>query len=146
MKRRRFIPILVVALAGIAVVGGIAIYNRRADSDIVADVRAEELAGHSGDRALQQYVRIDTSNPPGRELAGAQFLADLLRKHGLKPEIIESAPGRANVYARLEGKRRGEGLPLLNHIDVVPADPKMRIGAVRGGHLRQSVVGADRST
>src|SRR5207253_1871166 len=70
---------------------------------------------------LRAYVRIDTSNPPGREMGGARFLADLLEKHGLKAEIIESAPGRANVYARLPGKRRGEGLLLLNHIDVVPA-------------------------
>src|SRR5262249_45026717 len=61
--------------------------------------------------------------PPGREMAGARFLADLLEKHGLKAEVIESAPGRANVYARLKGKREGEGLLLLNHIYVVPGTP-----------------------
>lgn len=72
---------------------------------------------------LQQYVRIDTSNPPGRELAGARFLAALLERAGVRAEIIEPAPGRASVYARIHGRRPGEGLLLLNHIDVVAADP-----------------------
>ncbi|MGH9420390.1 MAG: M20/M25/M40 family metallo-hydrolase, partial [Thermoanaerobaculia bacterium] len=70
---------------------------------------------------LQQYIRIDTSNPPGNELPGAKFLAAILEKNGIHAEIIESAPGRANVYARITGKQHGDGLLLLNHIDVVPA-------------------------
>ncbi len=72
---------------------------------------------------LQQYVRIDTSNPPGNETRGAKFLADILAKNGVHAEIIESAPGRGNVYARIRGKRPNEGLLLLSHIDVVPAPP-----------------------
>jgi acetylornithine deacetylase/succinyl-diaminopimelate desuccinylase-like protein len=71
---------------------------------------------------LQQYVRIDTSNPPGLEMAGARFLMDELAQNGIQAELIESAPGRANVYARLPGRRPGEALLLLHHIDVVPAD------------------------
>lgn len=70
---------------------------------------------------LQQYLRIDTSNPPGRELAGAQWLAAQLRAAGIPSEIIESSPGRANLYARIRGREPGKGLLLLNHIDVVPA-------------------------
>ncbi|MBI2214395.1 MAG: M20/M25/M40 family metallo-hydrolase [Acidobacteria bacterium] len=69
---------------------------------------------------LQEYVRIDTSNPPGRELDGARFLIAELARRGVTAELIESAPGRANVYARIKGKRRGDGLLLLHHIDVVP--------------------------
>lgn len=71
---------------------------------------------------LQQYIRVDTSNPPGNELAGARFLARELAKGGVRAEIIESAPGRANVYARIRGRSQSGGLLLLNHIDVVPAD------------------------
>jgi acetylornithine deacetylase/succinyl-diaminopimelate desuccinylase-like protein len=71
---------------------------------------------------LQEYVRIDTTNPPGNELAGARWLAALLAKENLPYEIIESAPGRANLYARIRGRRQGEGLLLLNHIDVIRAD------------------------
>ena len=70
---------------------------------------------------LQQYVRIDTSNPPGKEIEGARWLAAILGKHGVKSEIIEPAPGRATLYARIRGKRPNEGLLLIHHIDVVPA-------------------------
>lgn len=70
---------------------------------------------------LRAYIRIDTSNPPGRELEGARFLIDELARRGVKAELIESAPGRANVYARIKGRTDGEGLMLLNHIDVFPA-------------------------
>jgi acetylornithine deacetylase/succinyl-diaminopimelate desuccinylase-like protein len=73
---------------------------------------------------LRDYVRIDTSNPPGKEAAGAQWLVGQLRGAGVVPEVIESAPGRLNVYARLKGTTSGEGLLLLHHIDVVPADAK----------------------
>jgi acetylornithine deacetylase/succinyl-diaminopimelate desuccinylase-like protein len=125
MKTRRWIPASVVAILGIVVIGALVVYNRRADTDIRSQMYVPKNSPITPEIALlQSYVRIDTSNPPGLELAGARFLAGLLEKHGLKAEIIESAPGRANVYARLEGKRRGEGLLLMNHIDVVPAPPK----------------------
>ncbi|HEY0590810.1 MAG TPA: M20/M25/M40 family metallo-hydrolase [Thermoanaerobaculia bacterium] len=73
---------------------------------------------------LQQYLRIDTSNPPGNEIAGARFLERQLANAGVRAEIIQSAPGRANVYARIRGSSPGEGLMLLSHIDVVPANAK----------------------
>ncbi|TFH27045.1 MAG: hypothetical protein E4H00_09910, partial [Myxococcales bacterium] len=47
-------------------------------------------------RLLQQYVQIDTSNPPGNEIAGARFLAQQLKAAGISAEIIEPSPGRAN--------------------------------------------------
>ena len=72
---------------------------------------------------LRHYVGIDTSNPPGNELPAAQWLAQILASNGVHAEIIESAPRRASVYARIKGKRPDEGLLLLHHIDVVPANP-----------------------
>lgn len=71
---------------------------------------------------LQEYVRIDTSTPAG-QVQGAQWLAAVLRREGIEPELIASAPDRLNVYARIRGRKRGDGLLLFNHIDVVPADP-----------------------
>lgn len=67
---------------------------------------------------LQELVRIDTSTPAGAA-AGARWIADRLRKGGVQPELIASAPGRLNVYARIRGRKRGEGLLLFSHIDVV---------------------------
>lgn len=68
---------------------------------------------------LQEYVRIDTSTPAGAA-QGARWLVALLAKNGVQAEIIQSAPDRLNVYARIKGRRSGEGLILFNHIDVVP--------------------------
>jgi acetylornithine deacetylase/succinyl-diaminopimelate desuccinylase-like protein len=70
---------------------------------------------------LQEYLRLDTSNPPGQELPAARWLAGILTRNGVKAEIIETAPGRANVYARVKGRRTGDGLMLTHHIDVIPA-------------------------
>lgn len=70
---------------------------------------------------LQEFVRIDTSTPAG-SANGARWVAAQLQKRGIAAEMIESAPGRLNVYARVKGRNRGNGLMLFNHIDVVAAN------------------------
>ena len=70
---------------------------------------------------LRQYIQIDTTNPPGNELVAAQFLKRVLAREGIDAQLIESAPGRANLIARLPGKSRGPALMLMHHMDVVPA-------------------------
>ncbi len=74
-------------------------------------------------RWLQEYIRLDTQNPPGNEILGARFFARIFDAEGIEYEIAESAPGRANIWARLEGGDR-PGLLLLHHMDVVPADAR----------------------
>jgi len=71
---------------------------------------------------LQDYLRVDTRNPPGNEILGARFFAEIFEREGIPYEIAESAPGRGNIWARLEGGDE-PGLVLLHHMDVVPADP-----------------------
>ena len=68
---------------------------------------------------LQQYIAIDTSHK--NEIDGARWIGQQLDRAHIAYEIFEPAPGRANLYARIRGKRRGEGLMLASHIDVVPA-------------------------
>lgn len=70
---------------------------------------------------LSRYLQVDTTNPPGNEKLGAQFLADILEKNGIHAELFETAPGRSCVYARLKGNGKKRPMILLNHIDVVPA-------------------------
>lgn len=73
---------------------------------------------------LRDYIRIDTTNPPGGEGAAAEFLAQHLADAGLEPQILTDPDGRANVVARIRGEGPpGEALCLLHHMDVVPADP-----------------------
>ena len=71
---------------------------------------------------LQRYLTIDTTNPPGNEIAGARFLAEVLAADGIPSETVESAPGRANLVARLSGDGSLGGIVLHHHIDVVYAD------------------------
>src|SRR5437762_7673456 len=76
-------------------------------------------------RLLQEYVRIDTSNPPGDTRKAADFLAGVLARDGIQVTRYESAAGKAIVYARLKASTTpaaGKALVLLNHMDVVPAD------------------------
>jgi acetylornithine deacetylase/succinyl-diaminopimelate desuccinylase-like protein len=75
-------------------------------------------------KLLQEYVRVNTSNPPGNEVSGARWLGARLAREHVAYEIIESAPGRGNLYARIRGRRHDGALLLLNHIDVMPADPR----------------------
>lgn len=72
---------------------------------------------------LANYIRVDTTNPPGNETRGAEFFAAIFEAAGVKYEIAEPAPGRGNIWARIKGGRK-PGIVLLNHIDVVPADPR----------------------
>lgn len=78
------------------------------------------------DEALDLFrdlLRIDTTNLPGNELPAAELLADSLRRDGLDPVLLESAPGRGNVVARLKGTGAKPPLLLTAHLDVVTADP-----------------------
>ncbi|MGH7645783.1 MAG: M20/M25/M40 family metallo-hydrolase, partial [Gemmatimonadales bacterium] len=80
-----------------------------------------------GDEAaalLSQYLRINTTNPPGNELQAARWLAAVLAREGIESQIFEPAPGKANLYARLRGDGGARPLILLNHMDVVLASPE----------------------
>ncbi len=72
---------------------------------------------------LQELLRIDTTNPPGNETKAAEFIASILRRDGIEPIILESAPGRGNLVARLKGDGRAAPILLMVHLDVVPAEP-----------------------
>jgi acetylornithine deacetylase/succinyl-diaminopimelate desuccinylase-like protein len=89
---------------------------------IEAPTQAEEEAV----AFASDLIRIDTTNRGGgdcRERPAAEYVAERLADAGLDPLLLESAPGRANVVARIEGTDRGAGALLLHgHLDVVPAD------------------------
>ena len=97
-------------LLGSLLVSGLAIADDALDG--YARAAAERLAA---------YIRVDTTNPPGNETRGVEFLGEILTEAGIPYETAESAPGRGNLWARLAGGRK-PALVLLHHIDVVPAD------------------------
>jgi acetylornithine deacetylase/succinyl-diaminopimelate desuccinylase-like protein len=73
---------------------------------------------------LSEFLKINTTNPPGNETAAAKFVANYLKKAGLECEVLESAPGRGSVITRIKGKAKAPSLLLLSHLDVVPAIEK----------------------
>ncbi len=89
---------------------------------------------------LQQYLRIDTSNPPGNEARAAAFLAGILQRAGIPSRVVATPEGRANLYARLSSPRSGgRAILLLHHMDVVPPGPGWTVppfaGLLKGGLL-----------
>jgi acetylornithine deacetylase/succinyl-diaminopimelate desuccinylase-like protein len=74
---------------------------------------------------LSQYIRIDTTNPPGNELDAAELLKKKFSADGIPSVVYKPAPGRAVIAARLRGTGKyRKSLVLLSHMDVVPADAK----------------------
>lgn len=88
---------------------------------------------------LQEYIRVNTVNPPGNEIRGAEFFARIFDAEGIHYEIAESAPGRGNIWARLEGGSE-PGLVLLHHMDVVPADERFWTTDPLSGELRDGYI------
>ena len=115
---------------------------------LVADILAHSTPADDSLRdetlmRLGEYIRINTSNPPGNELATAHWLKDVLAREGIQGEILDTAelgPGRANFYAVLKGDGSQKGIALVHHMDVVPA-PRERwaedpfAGIVKDGFL-----------
>lgn len=100
----------------------------------------EDPVDREAEDALVAYLKIDTSNPPGNETAGATFLRDLLVKNGIDAKLVGDDPKRQGVYARLVSGTDAKALLLISHIDVVPADAASwrnpPFGGVReGGYL-----------
>ncbi len=69
---------------------------------------------------FEQYLKLDTTNPPGNETRAARFFETLCQKEGIEHRVFESAPGRGTFWARVRGDGRERPLILLNHTDVVP--------------------------
>ena len=74
----------------------------------------------------QEMIRIPSVNygeGRGDEKAMAEYVAAKLAEVGIKSELIETAPNRVNVVAKIEGSDKSRpGLVLHGHIDVVPVN------------------------
>lgn len=75
-------------------------------------------------KLLQEYLRINTSNPPGNEREAAELFHRLFDSAGIPNTIYEYVPHRADIYAVVKGDGSLRPLILLNHMDVVRADPR----------------------
>ncbi len=71
---------------------------------------------------LQNLIRINTTNPPGKETEACKYLANLFKKEGIPFTILESGPSRGNIISRLKGDGSKQPLLLSSHLDVVPCE------------------------
>ena len=97
-------------------------------------VRAEAV------QMLQELIRIDTTNPPGNERAAALYLQKLLEAEGIETRLLDVAPGRANLYARIKGDGSRRPLILLSHTDVVMAETQRWTIPPFSGELRDGFI------
>jgi acetylornithine deacetylase/succinyl-diaminopimelate desuccinylase-like protein len=83
---------------------------------------ADEAQGWLGD-----LVRINSVNPPGNEAVVAKYISAIFQKEGISNEVIEMAPGRSIVIARLQAGPLADptnALLLVAHQDTVGVDTK----------------------
>ena len=77
---------------------------------------------------LEELVEINTQNSDGSTLQAAHAMAARLRAAGFPDSdvvVLENAPRKGNLVARLRGRSTGKKpLLLLSHIDVVEAKPE----------------------
>lgn len=104
-----------------------------------ADADWDALAAEAA-RLLSAYLRINTTNPPGREIVAARWLAAVLRRDGIDARVFEPRPGKANLYARLSGDGSARPLILLNHMDVVLASAEHWQVDPFGGVIRDGYI------
>ena len=110
-------------------------------------ISEEHLRGYSdlAVKWMQEYLRVDTTNPPGNEMRAVEFYKKILDAEGIENRTFEYAAGRGDLWARIprdSGSGTGDLNPhfsqrtremghppdskrpiiLLNHMDVVTSD------------------------
>jgi len=71
---------------------------------------------------LQELIRFESINPPGREFDCVHYVRDLLLRHGVAVQIHTLDENRPNLIARIPGAGIAPPLLLYGHADVVPVD------------------------
>ncbi len=89
---------------------------------------------------LQGLIRLNTVNPPGNEKIAADYIANILHSNGIAPVVIETAPQRGNVVARLKGDGSLPPLLLYSHTDVVPVEREKWTMDPFGGDVKDGYV------
>jgi acetylornithine deacetylase/succinyl-diaminopimelate desuccinylase-like protein len=102
-------------------------------SSRISDAHLEEYSDLAQDW-MQQYLRVDTTNPPGNEMRAVAFYKKIFDDEGIENRVFEIAPGRGDLWARIPANSGKDPYPasaqsaetrpiiLLNHMDVVTSD------------------------
>src|SRR5262245_5739281 len=102
-------------------------------------IKWEEVQAEALDLFIQ-YLKIDTTNPPGNETRAAQFFAEICRREGIEHQVFEPVPGRATFWARIRGDGSLRPVILLNHTDVVPHSREFWSVEAFGGEIKDGFI------
>ena len=92
-----------------------------ADALAAVDAARDEIIELA--QALVRFESVNTGYmPTGNETPAAEFLQAKYATEGIAAEVVESAPGRGNVVARIPGNGSAKSLMLMGHLDVVPVE------------------------
>lgn len=83
------------------------------------DAVGEEAIEH-----LVDLVRIDTTNPPGKETLVVEYLERVLEDEGIASQRLALEADRANLVARVRGNGSKRPILLMGHTDVVGVQPE----------------------
>jgi len=91
--------------------------------ELLQQVEAAEEEIIELEQALVRFPSVNTGRmPTGHETPLAEFLAGKLEEEPIPAQVVESAPGRGNLIARLAGSGGSPRLLYMAHTDVVPAE------------------------
>ena len=123
--RRMRITLLVAALASTSLLA----QNQRQPDWAKLD---EETMRH-----FQAILKIDSTDPPGREAGVVDYVKQVLEKDGIPVQVFAKEAHRPNLVARIKGTGKQRPLLIMGHSDTVNVDPKKwthpPFGAVRDG-------------
>jgi acetylornithine deacetylase/succinyl-diaminopimelate desuccinylase-like protein len=116
------------AATGIALLAAVALGSAQAPSNRTADL-------------LSELIKLDTSNPPGRETQVGDLLAARMKPLGFEiTQVPTPEAGKSHFFARLKGDGSKRPVLLAAHADVVGVErEKWSVdpfgGVVRDGHV-----------
>ena len=96
MLRRPFLPICIALFSAFALTS---IASAQTTPGIPSPASAPNMGTLPQESIawLEGLIRINTTNPPGNELAAANYIAAILEKEGIPHEVIEITPGRGTI-------------------------------------------------
>jgi acetylornithine deacetylase/succinyl-diaminopimelate desuccinylase-like protein len=71
---------------------------------------------------LQNLIRYDTTNPPGREASCIRYIDSILTQAGFETTILALDDDRPNLVTRLAGQGTAPPLLMYGHVDVVTTE------------------------
>lgn len=71
---------------------------------------------------FQAMVRLDTADPPGREIDLTHYITGILDAEGIEYEVFALEENRPNIVARIRGNGSKRPLLLMAHQDTVNVD------------------------